>query len=131
MADTPELHLSRRERQIMDVIYARGSATATAVLEALLDPPSRTAVRTLLRILEAKGHLRHRREGREFVYTSTRSRDSAALSALRRVVGTFFDGSLEKVVAMHLSDPAATISPNELKRLSDLIQNARKKEKGP
>ena len=114
----------------MDVIYARGSATATEVLEAIPDPPGRTAVRTLLRILEEKGHVKHRREGREFVFEPTRSRESAALSALRRVVATFFEGSLEKAVAMHLSDPAASVSPNELKRLSALIQSARKKEKG-
>ena len=129
MRDSPELHLSRRERQIMDVVYARGSATATDVLKGLPDPPSRTAVRTLLGILEQKGHLWHRKEGREFVFEPTRSRNSAARSALRRVVGTFFEGSLEKAVAMHLSDPAARVSPSELKRLSELIQDARKQEK--
>jgi BlaI family transcriptional regulator, penicillinase repressor len=119
--------LSRRERQIMDVIYARGEATATNVLGDLPDPPTRTAVRTFLRILERKGHVRHRRQGREFVYRPVRPREPTGRSALRRVLEVFFDGSLERAVSAHLSDPGAALGPDELKRLSDLIDQARKR----
>ncbi len=127
MDDRVELGLSRRERQIMDIIYARATASATDVLAELPDPPTRTAVRTLLRILEEKGHLKHTKRGREFVYQPTRPRSRAARSALRRVLRTFFDGSLEKAVAVHLSDPEADLSPEELKRLSALIRKSRRK----
>lgn len=121
-------HLSRRERQIMDVIYARGEATATDVVVALPDAPTRTAVRTLLRILEDKGHLRHIKRGREFVFRPTRQRERAGRSAFQRVLQTFFGGSLEKAVAAHLTDAEADISPEELKRLSSLIRQAKQKE---
>jgi BlaI family transcriptional regulator, penicillinase repressor len=121
-------HLSRRERQIMDVVYAKGEATATNVLENLPDAPTRTAVRTLLRILEEKGHLKHKKRGREFVYYPVRHRESAGQSAFQRVLQTFFDGSLEKAVAAHLADPAAEIPPEELRRLSSLINQAKRKE---
>lgn len=127
MAERPEDQLSRRERQIMDVIYARGEATAAEVYEDLPDPPSKTAVRTFLRILEEKGHLRHRQDGPRYVYQPTRPRQRAGLSALRRVLRTFYDGSLEKAVAAHLGDPAADLTPEELARLADLIHQARKK----
>jgi len=119
--------LSRRERQIMDVVYARGRATATEVLEGLADPPSRTAVRTFLRILEEKGHLRHRKEGREFVYQPIRPRWSAGKSAFRRVLNVFFGGSLEKAVAAHVADPDAELTQAELRRLAQLIREARRK----
>ena len=118
--------LSRRERQIMDVVYGRGSATAVEVVESLPDPPSKTAVRTLMRILEEKGHLKHVQRGREFVYQPTRPRLRAGRSAFQRVLATFFEGSLEKAVAAHLSDSAADLSAEELQRLADLIQEARK-----
>ncbi len=121
--------LSRRERQIMSVIYAQGEASAFEVWQALPDRPSRTAVRTLLRILEEKGRLRHRRQGRRFVYRPTRPRGRAGRSALQGVLTTFFDGSLEKAVAAHLSDPAAKPSADELERLARLIRQARNKEK--
>ena len=120
--------LSRRERQIMNVVYARAEASAAEVWRELPDPPSRTAVRTLLRILEEKGHLRHRKQGRRFIYRPTRPRRRAGRSALRGVLETFFDGSLEKAVAAHLSDPAAELSPEELKRLARLVREARKRE---
>ncbi len=119
-------HLSRRERQIMDVIYARGRATAAEVLAALPDPPGKTAVRTLLRILEEKGHLTHRQSGQTYVYRPSRPRRDAGRSALRRLLATFFDGSLEQAVAAHLGDSAADLSPEELSRLEDLIHQARK-----
>jgi predicted transcriptional regulator len=121
-------HLSRRERQIIEVVYAKGEATATDVLAHMPDPPTRTAVRTFLRILEEKGHLKHAQRGREFVYQPTRRRERAGQSALLRVVQTFFEGSLEKAVAAHLADPGAEVSPKELQRLSTLIRQAKQKE---
>ena len=119
--------LSRRERQIMDVIYALKKATATEVVDAIADPPSRTTIRTLMRILEEKGHLKHTKRGREFVYQPTRPRTRAGRSAMRRVVETFFSGSLEQAVATHLADPQADLSAEELERISDLIAQAKKK----
>ena len=121
------LNLSRRERQIMDVVYARGEATASQVLAGLPDPPTRTAVRTLLGIMERKGHLRHARQGREFVYRPTRPRQAAGRSALRSVLGTFFDGSLEKAVAAHLLDRKSPLPDHELHCLAELIRKARDK----
>lgn len=112
----------------MDIIYAHGQATATDVLADLPDPPSRASVRTLLRILEDKGHLAHSKRGREFVYRPTRPRDSAGRSALRRVLSTFFDDSLEKAVAAHLSESGARLTPEELDRLAKLIREARKED---
>src|SRR5215470_4985098 len=106
MESRPEETLSRRERQIMDIVYARGEATAADVLAGLPDPPTKTAVRTLLRILEEKGHLTHRQEGLTYVYRASRPRGRAGRTALRRVLRTFFDGSLEKAVAAHLGDAA-------------------------
>ncbi len=121
--------LSRRERQIMDIVYARGEASATQVLEDMHDPPTRTAVRTMLRILEGKGHLEHRKEGREHVYRPTKPRESAGRSALRRVLDTFYEGSLEEAVAAHLTDPKSRPKPDELKRLSTLIRETRQEER--
>jgi len=123
----PDLHLSRRERQIMDVVYALGEATASDVVANMPDSPHRTTIRTMLRILEEKGHLTHKKRSREFVYQPTRARTRAGQSALRRVVHTFFEGSLEKAVAVHLSDPKSNLSEDELKRLADLIRQARRK----
>jgi predicted transcriptional regulator len=127
MAGRSEESLSRRERQIMDVVYARGEAAAADVHAALPDPPSRTAVRTLLRILEAKGHLLHRQDGLRYIYRPSRPRGPAGQSAFRRVLDTFFDGSLANAVAAHLGDTAADLSPDELARLAALIHQARKK----
>ncbi|HUT88807.1 MAG TPA: BlaI/MecI/CopY family transcriptional regulator [Thermoguttaceae bacterium] len=120
--------LSRRERQIMNVIYARGEASAGEVWEALPDRPSRTAVRTLLRILEEKGRLGHRKRGRQFIYRPTKPRTRAGRSAFQGVLETFFDGSLEKAVAAHLADPGVRPSPEELERLARLVRDAREKE---
>ena len=119
--------LSRRERQMMDIVYARGEASATVVLGDLPDPPSRISVRTILRILEEKGHLKHTKQGREFIYRPTRPRKRAGASALRRVLKTFFDGSLEQAVATHLADARTDVSPTELERLARLIRDAKKK----
>lgn len=131
MSDRPRETLSRRERQIMDVIYRKGQASAAEVHADLPDPPSRTAVRTLLRILEDKGHLKHRQVGLAYVYLPAHSRTQAAKSAFRRVLHTFFEGSLEKAVAAHLGDDAADLSADELARLADLIRQARKKGNQP
>jgi predicted transcriptional regulator len=122
-------HLSRRERQIMDVIYARGRASATQVLEGMSDPPSRAAVRTFLRILQDKGHLRHFKRGKEFIYCPTQPRSKAARSALEGVLRTFFDGSIEQAVAARLADRGTEISDGELKRLASLVRQARAKGK--
>ncbi len=127
MADPSQL--SKRERQIMDVVYAHGEATVTQVLAEMPDPPVRGALRTLIRILERKGHLTHRQVGREFIYRPTKPRGQAGRSALERVLDVFFGGSLENAVAAHLSDPrrAAKLSSDELHRLSDLIEQAKKR----
>ncbi len=120
--------LSRRERQIMAIVYSRGEASATEVWQGLPDPPSHTAVRTLLRILEAQGHLTHEKRGRQFVYRPVHPRQRVGQSALQGVLQTFFDGSLEKALAAHLADPGAKPSADELKRLVGLIEEARKRE---
>src|SRR3982750_2075740 len=123
VAQLPQL--SKRERQIMDVVYAHGEATVTQILAGMPDAPMRGALRTLLRIMERKGHLTHREKGREFVYRPTQPRGQAGRSALGRVLDVFFGGSLESAVAAHLSDPrrAARLTPEELRRLSGLIED--------
>jgi BlaI family penicillinase repressor len=123
------IQLSRREREIMDIVYSRGTATATEVLEQMPDDPNRATVRTLLRILEEKGHLKHSKKGREFVYAPSRPRERVGQSAFQRVLRTFFGGSLEKAVAAHLADPAAALSPSDLERLTTIINAAKEKGK--
>ena len=118
--------LSRRERQIMDVLYRRGSATAQEVLEGIPDPPSYTAIRTLLRIMEDKGHIRHTQEGTRYVYAPKVSRERAGRSVLEDVVRNFFDGSREKLMAALLDGGAGKLSPEELRNFSELIERARK-----
>jgi predicted transcriptional regulator len=117
--------LSRRERQIMDVIYQRGQATAGDVLEGLPDPPSYSAVRALLRVLETKGHVRHKQEGNRYIYLPIQPRNRAAQSALAQVVQTFFGGSVEQTVATLLSDADTRLSEEELSRLAELIEQAK------
>jgi predicted transcriptional regulator len=117
--------LARRERQIMDIIYARGEASAADVHAALPDPPSYSAVRAVLRILEEKGHLKHKEVGKQYVYLATTPRTRAARSALRRVLDTFFAGSIEEALAAHLTDPRATLSADEADRLMSLIREAK------
>ncbi len=116
--------LSRRERQIMEVVYRGGQATAGEVLAALPDPPSYSAVRAMLRVLENKGHLRHVPDGTRYVYRPTVARERAGGPALESVVETFFGGSAEKAVAA-LLDARSDLSPEELDRLSTLIEQAR------
>src|SRR2546426_12418617 len=119
-------HLSRRERQIMDVLHAQGQATAAQVLAALPDPPGYSAVRALLRILEEKGHVKHRREGARYVYLPRVSRNTASRSALKRVVSTFFQGSITQAMAALLEVPDTELSDAELNKLQQIIQQARK-----
>lgn len=127
MAD--ELQLSRRERQIMDVVWRKGEASVSQVVAEIPRPPTRTSVRTLMRIMEDKGHLAHRVEGREFIYRPARPRARSGRRALQRVLQTFFRGSLGDALAAHLADPNAILSDEELSRLMALIQQARKKGK--
>lgn len=126
MARMSHANLSRRERQIMDIVYRQGQATAAEVLEALPDPPSYSAVRAMLRILEEKGHLRHEQQGPRYVFLPTLPRDKASRSALKQLVQTFFDGSTEQAVAALLDLSGSKLSSDELDRLSDLIDQARK-----
>jgi predicted transcriptional regulator len=121
-----ELDLSRRERQIMDAIYVVGSATAVDVVDALPDNLSNSTVRTLLRILVEKGHLKQKHDGRRYVYRPKRSRPKAAQGALRRVVETFFNGSVEQAVEGLLRSPDAELSGEQLDRLRQMIEEARK-----
>jgi BlaI family transcriptional regulator, penicillinase repressor len=129
MARPTEPSLSRRERQILDVVYALGRASALQVMAKLPDAPSKTAVRTFLRILEEKGHLVHEEEGRTYVYRPCRPRERAGSGALRRVLDVFFGGSLEQAVAAHLGGSAGDLDEAELKRVASLIQQARKAKK--
>lgn len=122
----PQALLSRRERQIMDVIYRRGRATASEVQQDLSEQPSYSTVRAQLRILEEKGYLRHEEQGLRYVFIPVIAREQARDSALQRVVDTFFDGSAEQVVAALLDGSAGRLSAKELDRLSELIRKARK-----
>ena len=124
----PDPTFSKRERQIMDAIYALGEAGATEIRARIDDPPTRTAVRTILSILEQKGHLAHRKVGRNYVYRAKRQRQRVGKSALRRVLDVFFDGSLEKAVAAHLAEPGARLNGEEAKRLEQLIRQARQQQ---
>ena len=118
--------LSRRERQIIDILYTQGKATAAEVQLALPDPPSYSAVRAMLRILEEKGHVRHQQDGPRYVYVPTVARDSAKKSALRHMLQTFFDGSAEEAISALLDDQSARLSEAELDRLARMIQQARR-----
>jgi predicted transcriptional regulator len=126
MTNQTEPHLSRRERQIMDVLHARGRVTAAEVLSALPDPPSYSAVRALLRILEQKGHVKHAAEGAKYVYSARVSRQVATRAALKRLVSTFFSGSVSQAMAALLENADTNLSENELEKIDKLIQQARK-----
>ncbi len=121
--------LSRRERQILEVLYQRERATAQDVLQAIDDPPSYSAVRALLRILEEKGHIRHIEEAGKYVYSPVVGRSRARKTALRRLVETFFEGSTEQVVAALLDGSSRKLSAGELDRLAEMIQSRRKETK--
>jgi predicted transcriptional regulator len=118
--------LSRREREMMNIIFARGKATAVEVLEAMAEPPSYSAVRATLRVLEQKGHVRHEHDGARYVYKPTVNREKVRLSALDQLMTTFFDGSAETVVATLIERQKGKLSNEELDRLSMLIEQARK-----
>lgn len=118
--------LSRRERQILDILYERGQATAADVQAALPEPPSYSAVRALLRILEEKGHVRHQQDGPRYVYLPTIARDNAKRSALHHMLKTFFDGSAEQAISALLDENSSRLSSAELDRLARLIDTARK-----
>lgn len=126
MALDQEQELSRRERQIMDTVYAAGTVTAADVVKALPDRLSNSTVRTLLRILVNKGHLKQKLDGQRYVYRPKHSRPKAARGALRRVVQTFFGGSVEQAVEGLLQSPDVELSEEELGRLHQMIENTRK-----
>ncbi len=121
--------LSAREREILDLVYRLGQATATEVIAEMKQPPSRSAVRTFLKILEDKGYLKHKKEGREYVFIATRSRENVGRKAVRHVLETFFGGSLSNAVASYLAKPGPPIDSEELNKLEELIEAARKTEK--
>lgn len=122
-------HMSRRERQIMDIIYQKGEATAAEVRELLPDPPTYSSVRALLRVLESKGFLKHREHGPRYIYSPTITLDKAKISALRHLMQTFFDDSAERVFAALLNVKGVKLTDEELKKISSLIEKAKKEGK--
>jgi predicted transcriptional regulator len=126
MAKNSDRNLSRRERQMMDILYQRGRATAQEILEAMPDPPTYSAVRAKLRVLEEKGHIRHEEESLRYVYLPVVARDSARKSALRHMVTTFFAGSVQETVAALLDLSAARLTGADLDRIAAMIEQAKK-----
>ena len=122
-----EASLSRREREIMDVLFSIGRATAQEIQQRLANSPSYSTVRTILRTLERKGHLTHQEEGPRYVYKPSIARDQARKSALRRMLHTFFDGSAQKAVATLLDPKAFRLTRAELDELTALIDQAKEK----
>ena len=121
--------LTKRERLIMDALYQLGRATAAEIMARLPGSPSSSTVRTQLRVLEQKGHVRHEEQGLRYVYMPAVARSAARKSALKHLVETFFDGSAEKTVAALLGGEAARLSDDELERIGALIDQARKESK--
>lgn len=115
--------LSRRERQIMDIIYEGGELRVHEIMERLPDPPTNATVRTILRVLEEKGEVKHRKGGRSFLYSPTRSRGTVARSALRRLLDTFYDGSVESAVSGLLKLENGSLDDDELDRIEQLIKD--------
>jgi BlaI family transcriptional regulator, penicillinase repressor len=126
MTKTALSTLTRRERQIMDILYKRGRATASEVMEDLPGNPHSSTVRTQLRVLEEKGHVSHEEEGLRYVYVPAVPRRAARKSALRHLVDTFFDGSAEQVVAAVLGGEGSRLSDKELDRIAELVAKAKK-----
>jgi predicted transcriptional regulator len=120
--------LSRRERQILDILYNRGKATAAEILASLPDPPGYSAIRALLRILEEKGHVKHQQDGVRYVFLPVVSRKKASVEALRHLLETFFDGSAASAAEALVDGSAARLDPEELDRLEQLIAQARKEK---
>jgi BlaI family transcriptional regulator, penicillinase repressor len=118
--------LSRRERQIMDILYRRGKSSAAEVREAMPDAPSYSAVRAMLRILEEKGHVKHQAEGLKYVYSPALAREKATRSALRHLMTTFFDDSPEQIVAALLDVSSTRLTREELDRMAQMIEQAKK-----
>jgi predicted transcriptional regulator len=118
--------LTRREREIMDILYRRGRATAHEVLEDLSEPPGYSAVRTLLRLLEDRGHIHHEQDGPRYVYTPAVARREAQRSAVAHLVHTFFDGSIEDAVAALVGSSKPKLSTEELDRIAGLVAKAKK-----
>jgi BlaI family transcriptional regulator, penicillinase repressor len=127
MQTTSHTNLTRRERQIMDVVYARGQVTVTEVLDELPDAPGYSAVRAMLRKLEEKGHLKHDAQGARYVYEATMPRETARDSAIDRLVRTFFDGSTSQTVAALLDLKAEDLTEDDLTNLAELIERARRR----
>jgi BlaI family penicillinase repressor len=121
--------MSRREREMVEILHRLGSATAAEVHEQIQNAPTYSAVRATLRILEEKGHVVHQQDGKRFVYAPAIAKDEAAKSALNQLLSTFFGGSMEGVVRTFLSDEEANVNGDELDRLSALIEDARQREK--
>jgi predicted transcriptional regulator len=122
-------NLSRRERQIIDILYRRQRATAQEVMQDLAEPPSYSAVRAALRVLEEKGHIRHEKEGAKYVFVPTVDRDKAKRSAIRHLIRTFFDGSPQQAVLTLLDVSGSRLSPADLDRLAESIRKARRGNK--
>jgi BlaI family transcriptional regulator, penicillinase repressor len=121
--------LSRRERQIMDILYQKGRASASEVREGMADAPSYSAVRAMLRVLEEKGHVKHQEEGLKYVYVPTVARDKAKRSAVKHLLDTFFSNSPEQVVAALLDVSSTRLTRQELDRMAQMIEQARKEGK--
>ena len=117
---------SRRERQIMDVIYRKGHATASEVMDEILDPPGYSTVRTLLGVLEKKGHLTHERRGYHYVYTPTIAVDKVSTSMLEHVMHTFFEGSAERVVSALLDISESDLTNSEYDKILEIVKDAKK-----
>jgi BlaI family penicillinase repressor len=126
MKTTPHKTLSRRERQIMDILYREGRASASEIHQALPDRPSYSAVRAKLRVLEEKGHVRHEEQALRYVYLPTVPRDHAKQTALSHMLETFFDNSAEQAISALLNLKGADLTPERLDRLSALIDHAKK-----
>ena len=126
MSKSPHATLTRRERQIVDILYRRGRATAAEVMADLPGEPSYSTVRTQLRVLEEKGHVRHEEEGLRYIYLPEVPRHTVRKSALRHLVDTFFEGSAEKVVAALLGEGTARLSDDQLERIAQRVARARK-----
>jgi len=125
MMKQADRNLSRRERQIMDILFSRGRATGAEIHEALPDRPTYSAVRAKLRVLEEKGHVRHEAEDLRYVYLPTVRRETARRSALKHLVQTFFEGSVEQTVAALIDGSSASLSADELDRIARLVEQAR------
>jgi len=121
--------LSRRERQIMEILYQRGKGSAAEVREAMEDAPSYSAVRAMLRVLEEKGHVRHQEEGLKYVYAPVVAREKAKRSAVKHLLETFFGGSPEQAVAALLDVSATRLTEDELNRMAEMIQRAKREGK--